>query len=144
MKMRNVDPKKVGNLLFELDNRAFNRKFDLPARNVQEEIDYLTGSHVYVLFDRDTPIGFFAIKKENEGFEVKTVVVVPEMQGKGYGQMMMRELLTQTEGKPVFLVTHPDNAGALRFYQKQGFVIYGRKENYYGDGEPRLLLKRVP
>lgn len=142
MELIKVDSKKEAQVLFELDNKAFHRDFDLPSRDVHEQIDYLEGCDVYILYDKHEPIGFFAFKKENEGIEVKAVVVTPEKQGKGHGKTMMKKLLELTEGHDLHLVTHPKNVGAIAYYQKFGFEMYGRKENYYGDGEPRLLLKR--
>lgn len=38
------------------------------------------------------------------------------------------------------LAVHPDNQIALRLYASLGFEIKSRQENYFGDGEPRLLL----
>jgi len=38
------------------------------------------------------------------------------------------------------LAAHPDNFRAIKLYQSLGFAIESRKENYYGDGEPRLIL----
>ncbi len=141
MKILKVDIKKEGKTLFELDNEAFNRDFDLPSRDIQEQVNYLQGSESYILYDEDAPAGFFAFKKDQDGIEVKAIVVDPEKQGKGYGRAMMRKLLELTAGNKLHLVTHPKNTSAIVFYLKSGFEIYGWKDNYYGDGEPRLLLK---
>ncbi len=143
MKIVKVDATKEAEALFNLDNKAFHRDFDLPPRNIQEQIDYLQGSDVYILYDNDVPVGFFAFKKENDGIEVKVIVVIPEKQGKGYGKAMMKKLFELTNGKIIHLVTHPKNTSAIVYYLKSGFEIYGWKDNYYGDGEPRLLLKHT-
>lgn len=143
MKLTKVDSIKEANILFALDNKAFHRDFDLPSRNVAEQRDYLYGSDVYILYDKDEPVGFLAFKKENDGIEVKAIVVTPEKQGKGYGRAMMKNLIEFTAGNTLRLVTHPKNTSAITYYLKSGFEIYGWKDNYYGDGEPRLLLKRV-
>lgn len=142
MKIIKVDSIKEADILFALDNKAFHRDFDLPSRNVAEQIDYLQGSDVYMLYDEDEPVGFLAFKKENNGIEVNAIVVTPEKQGKGYGKAMMKHLLELTAGNTLHLVTHPKNISAIIYYLKSGFEIYGWKDNYYGDGEPRLLLKR--
>jgi ribosomal protein S18 acetylase RimI-like enzyme len=142
MKIVKVDSIKEASVLFELDNKAFHRDFDLPSRNVQEQIDYLHGCDVYMLYDEGKPVGFFAFKKENDKIEVKAIVVTPEKQGKGHGKTMMKHLLELTAGNTLYLVTHPKNSSAITYYLKSGFEIYGWKDNYYGDGEPRLLLKR--
>lgn len=142
MKIVKVDILKEANTLFALDNKAFHRVFDLPSRNIAEQKDYLQGSDVYILYDGDEPTGFFAYKKENDGFEVKAIVVTPEKQGKGHGKAMMKYLLDLTEGNTLYLFTHPKNTVAITYYLKSGFEICGWKNNYYGDGEPRILLKR--
>lgn len=143
MKIINVDSTKEASTLFALDNKAFHRDFDLPSRTVQEQIDYLNGSDVYILYDDEEPVGFFAYKNENNGMEVKAIVVTPEKQGKGHGKAMMQHLLKLTTGNTLYLVTHPKNTSATTYYLKSGFEIYGWKDNYYGDGEPRLLLRRL-
>jgi ribosomal-protein-alanine N-acetyltransferase len=38
------------------------------------------------------------------------------------------------------LVTHPENSSALELYSSLGFKVESRQENYFGDGEPRLVL----
>ena len=142
MKIIKVDVAKEAKVLFDLDNKAFHRDFDLPSRNIQEQIDYLLGSDVYILYDEDNPVGFFAFKKDKNGTEIKSIVVVPEKQGKVHGRVMMNKLLELTNGSVIHLVTHPRNTSAIMYYLKFSFEICGWKDNYYGDGEPRLLLKR--
>jgi ribosomal protein S18 acetylase RimI-like enzyme len=140
MKIQKVDPQKEGKVLFELDNKAFYREFDLPSRNIQEQIDYLQGSETYILYDGN-PVGFFAFEHHDKGVEIKAIVVHPEKQGVGYGRFMMEKIIELTKGFTKYLVTHPMNSSAIIFYLKSNFQIYGWKDNYYGDGEPRLLFK---
>lgn len=141
MELMKVDPIKEVETLFKLDNLALHRDFDLPSRNIQEQIDYLRGSEVYVLYEDGKALGFFAFKEEKSEVELLVIVVIPEKQGKGYGQIMMKKLLELTKGNTIKLVTHPKNSSAILFYLQSGYEIYGWKDNYYGDGEPRLLLK---
>jgi ribosomal protein S18 acetylase RimI-like enzyme len=39
-------------------------------------------------------------------------------------------------------VAHPENEIALGLYMSLGFEIESRQENFFGDGEPRLVLAR--
>lgn len=141
MELIKVDCIKEAKILFKLDNQALCRDFDLPSRNIQEQIDYLQGSEVYILYEGGNAIGFFSFKGEKNKVELLAIVVIPEEQGKGYGKIMMKKLLELTKRNMVKLVTHPKNSSAILFYLKSGFEIYSWKDNYYGDGEPRLLLK---
>ena len=139
---RKADLEKDGNLLLNLDNECFNRPFDLPSSSVNEQVTYLKDSLTFIYYDGDKPIGFFAYEpQENNQIELKTMAVIPSYQNKGVGKKMADDFLKRVKGKRVHTVTHPKNTAAIILYLKHGFQIYGWKNNYYGDGEPRLLLK---
>lgn len=142
IELKRADLERSGRLLLEIDNKVFNREFDNPSRDDEEEINYLKGSEVYIAYENRAPIGFFAYKVEGNDAEVKTMAVLPEWQGKGVGREMMRKLFDLTLGKHLKLVTHPKNSQALIFYLKSGFRVCGWTDNYFGDGEPRLSLER--
>lgn len=140
IELRKIDQAKEASALFELERRSFFREFDLPSRNVQEQMDYLKDSEVFALYENKNMVGFFALRKKGGDVELLVIAVDPKKQGNGYGKIMMDRVLKLTENKTIHLVTHPQNSGAIRFYLKHGFMIDGWKDDYYGDGEPRLLL----
>ena len=71
------------------------------------------------------------------------LVINPRFQGQGIGRSAIKRILKKLRNiKRVDLVTHPHNTRALMLYLSLGFVIESWKENYYGDGEPRLVLSR--
>jgi ribosomal protein S18 acetylase RimI-like enzyme len=142
MKLKKVDPQEFGELLFKIDNLAFNRKFDLRARNIQEEVDYFKDCEVFISYQEVIPVGIVGYQIKDKKVEIKTLAVIPEYQGKGIGKEIMTEILFKLKGKEIRLVTHPKYTSAVILYLKSGFEIYGWKENYYGDGEPRLLLMK--
>ncbi len=141
MDLRKINPEEFGQLLFEIDNAAFTREFDLRARSVQEEVDYLRYSEVFLAYDGNKAIGLISYQLESDTAEIKTLAVIPEYQRKGIGKQLISEILKKLKGKRVHLVTHPKNTSAIILYLKSGFQIYGWKDNYYGDGEPRLLFE---
>jgi len=67
-------------------------------------------------------------------------VIDPEFQSKGMGRQAMGLILGITNGVKIDLVTHPDNVKAVKLYRSLGFEIVERKENYWGDGEPRVIM----
>jgi ribosomal protein S18 acetylase RimI-like enzyme len=129
-------------LLYELDNSVANTSCYLPARSVAEQADYLKDSDISIAYDGEKPVGFIACKPDGDGYEIQAAVVIPEYQRKGIGKLLMQTVLKKTAGKPLRLVTHPKNTGAIIFYLKNGFEIDGWGDNYYGDGQPRLKLVR--
>ncbi len=72
---------------------------------------------------------------------ISGLVIDPRFQGQGIGREASKLILNKLKDiKRIDIITHPDNAVALKLYQSLGFIIESRKENYYGDGEPRLVL----
>lgn len=72
------------------------------------------------------------------------LVIDPSFQGRGIGREVLSMILDKLKDfKRIDLVTHPDNVRALKLYQSLGFVVEARKENYYDDGEPRLVLALI-
>lgn len=141
MRIKQVDILKVGQSLLKIDNQALCRDFDLPSKNVKQLVSWLKGCKTYVVYDEEQPTGCFAYRVSNGVVTVETMAVIPQYQRKGVGRKMMNKLLKLVKGKKVRLVTHPKNAPAIILYLKFGFQIYGWKNDYYGDGQPRLLLE---
>lgn len=128
--------------LYRMDVAAFNRPFDLPSRSVQETVSYLDGCDVYLGYLGAVPVGLAAFKKHLGRVEIKQVLILPAYQRKGYGAQLFRHMLAAIGPERVWLVTHPKNTPAILLYLKEGFRISGWNENYYGDGQPRLILEK--
>jgi ribosomal protein S18 acetylase RimI-like enzyme len=54
--------------------------------------------------------------------------------------MILEEL---KDYKRIELVTHPDNKSAIKLYFSFGFLTEKQMENYFGDGEPRILMAKT-
>lgn len=139
-KLKKIDHAKQVDVLFELEKKAFSRDFDLTSRNTQELIDYLKGSEAYALYEGRDIVGFFAFRQGKGNAELLIIAVDPKKQRNGYGKVMMNKILELIKKQSVRLMTHPKNNAAICFYLKSGFTISGWKDNYHGDGQPRLFL----
>ncbi len=85
----------------------------------------------------------YQIKGPNHAY-ISGIVVKPDFQGQGIARKALNIVLNNLKDmKRIDLVAHPDNIKSLNLYQSLGFVIESRKENYYGDGEPRLMLAKT-
>ena len=75
---------------------------------------------------------------------ISNVIVAPSVRGRGFARSALSHVFEMAKGAPrIDLVTHPENEPALRLYQSLGFVVESYKDNYFGDGEPRLVLART-
>ncbi len=82
----------------------------------------------------------YEIKEDNSAY-ISGLTIDPKYQGLGLAKIAMKQVLDEIGGsKKVWLLTHPDNVKAVSLYQSLGFKIGERKENYFGDGEPRIVL----
>lgn len=66
-------------------------------------------------------------------WEIHTVALSPEQQGKGYSRLLMDKLFEplQVIGGPVYLEVRDGNAPAMGLYESYGFEVTGRRKGYY-------------
>lgn len=130
-------------LILKLDQAAFCREFDCPFKSEEEVKKYFANSKALLILDGKEPAGYYSYKYVHpDEAEITGIVVIPSYQGKGIDSMVLKKILSELKNvKKVWLLTHPKNIAALKLYFKFGFVITGWKDNYFGDGEPRLILQ---
>lgn len=99
-------------------------------------------NRVYLIEKNGIAIGNFSYEmKSDDHVYISGLIVSPQYQGQGIARYVLTHLLDELKDiKKIDLVTHPDNRVALELYQSLGFVVESRMENYFGDGEPRLVL----
>ena len=67
---------------------------------------------------------------------VLNLCVAPSMQGNGYGQLLLQNVIESqqvTAVHTIILEVRPSNLAAMRLYQKMGFLQTGIKAGYYRD-----------
>ena len=139
-----ADPIKASPQIFEIEKRVFNRDFDDCPSQVEEVVEFIKDTDVYLLFEESNPIGYFALKPLSDNTcELKSIAVDAPYQGQGVGSYLMQRVLEVANDKTIQLVTHPKNVSGLFLYLKNGFEIVGWVDDYLGDGQPRLKLKRT-
>lgn len=116
-----------------------------PIIKEKEVKDYIKKSNVYIVEKDGKPIGTVSYEKKSKDYAyIDGLVVIPEFQNKGYGSNSISWLMKKLVGfNKVGLVTHPHNPKTIVIYLKNGFSIEGWKDDYFGDGEPRIILSRV-
>ena len=90
-------------------------------------------------------IGHVAVINKGSGsVSLSNFVIDPEYQGKGYAREIAKLIFEKIKYASRFeLAVHPDNSKAVHLYESFGFKLVGRKENYCGDGEPRIIMELV-
>ena len=110
----------------------------------EEWKEELASNTIEILKLGDVVVGSLTYEEKSpEHIYISGIVVRPEYQGKGIATNAIKSVLEKyPDAERIDLVTHPDNP-ALRIYESLGFKVEERKEDYFGDGEPRLVLART-
>lgn len=74
------------------------------------------------------------------------IAVDAELRRRGHGERLLEALLaTIPPDARVTLEVRPSNLGAIRLYDRNGFLLAGRRPRYYADsGEDALIMWRTP
>jgi ribosomal-protein-alanine N-acetyltransferase len=64
-------------------------------------------------------------------YEIHTIGVDPDYQGRGIGRRLLEELLVFADGGAVYLEVRTDNEAAIALYRSAGFVQIGLRRRYY-------------
>ncbi len=127
--------------LIEIEKSAAGSKLYSPMLTEDEWLVALEIGSVYLIERDGITVGSVSYENKNGVAQITGLVVSPEFQNQGIGRQVLTQIFEELKGMHrIELATHPENARALKLYQSFGFTVESRKENYYGDGEPRLIL----
>ena len=128
--------------LLKLEQSVAGTNVYSPMLEKSDWTEELQTNKVYLIEKNNVVVGNLSYeRKSSDHVYISGLMVIPEFQGQGVAREVLTRLLKELKDvKRVDLVTHPDNQKALQLYQSLGFIVESRKENYFGDGEPRLIL----
>lgn len=131
-------------IFIALQGRSTDLKLYGPVGEVDDALREIAENSLYLLKLGDEFVGCAAYRVRPDGsVYISNVVVDPAHRGRGYARAALSYALEMNRRAPrADLVTHPENEHALRLYGSLGFRVESRHENYFGDGESRLVLAR--
>ena len=91
-----------------------------------------------VLKNESDIIGYYIALFAEDECQLLNITVRLELQKKGFGQLMLKNLFTDCRKKNVinvFLEVRKSNNAAIRLYEKNGFNEIGVRNNYYKNKE---------
>lgn len=113
-----------------------------PTTDLNEAVSEIENNVVYFIREGEQLVGnvMYQMKSPDHAY-ISGIIIRPEFQGCGLAKAAMEKVLEELTGvHTIDLVTHPDNARAIALYESLGFVIGERIENYFDDGEPRIVM----
>lgn len=95
----------------------------------------------YVIQDGNVIVGAVIYIELDHGMYLDELVVSDRYRGKGAGTFALSTVLSTEKGYAWELHTHPDNPAA-NLYERHGFRTIETIPNFFGDGEPRMRMRR--
>lgn len=84
--------------------------------------------------------------KEEEGLEIERIYVLSEFLGAGVGKVLFEkslEIAQKNDKNYVWLGVWENNPRAIKFYEKNGFKIFGEHPFLFGDEIQKDLLMKL-
>lgn len=121
----------------------------LLADEEEKMIDkYLENGDMFALYDENLKGCCVVLKIDEKTFEIKNLAIYEKEQKKGYGKILIKFVISNyAKGCERIIVGTGESPLTLPFYEKCGFKIYDRIENFFLDNyekpiyEEGILLK---
>lgn len=139
--LRKAAPNDIETLL-SLEKSVDGVKTYSAMTDKEEFLAELKHSNVFIIEKDGQAVGniIYEIKSPDHAY-IGGLVIDPRFQDRGIAREAMSRILKELKNyKRIDLVTHPENTKTIKLYGSLGFIIESRKENYYGDGEPRVVM----
>ena len=97
-------------------------------------------------FTENTLAGYIGFQTVLEETSVFNVAVLPEFRRNGIGKALVEKLIDEAKksgSKVVFLEVRAGNLPAINLYEKEGFVFFGLRKNYYENPKENALILRL-
>ena len=120
---------EIHSLSWKKSHEAFCSKEFIEKHTAERQTDYLRqkmskGSNIYMLIDDELPVAIISIT----GSLIEDLYVRPDCQQKGYGTTLLNSSLSKCCTTPVLWILE-NNSAAQRFYEKNGFLLTGKRKN---------------
>jgi len=134
--------------LYAIEEACFQPPFRFGRRYMRQLVNS-SNAATWIAEDEGRMAGFAIVEWTEEPGRpmayIQTLEVAPDERGQGIAS----ELLHRLEGsaravgaEAIELHADAQNAGAIRLYQTQGFLLQGREENYYALDRAALIFSK--
>ena len=100
----------------------------------------------WIAVEQEEPVGLMLARVAADEAEILTLAVLPRARRQGIARDLMAQLVTwaaTVKAARLFLEVAEDNVAARGLYERSGFALVGRRNDYYAPGNAALLLVRT-
>jgi ribosomal protein S18 acetylase RimI-like enzyme len=131
-------------LIVAFETEVTNRKLYGRPLDHEAALSEIGGNQCHLLFVDERLVATGAFRwREDASVYLSNIAVLPGMRRQGLGREMLNHLLSFcADADTVDLAVHPDNLPAIALYTAARFSPIYVKDDFFGDGEPRLIMRR--
>lgn len=131
--------------LSDLERRVFD--YDVVT---QRQMKYLLTSKTAIITKavlNSLLVGYMILltRKNSSVLRIYSLAISKEERQRGIGRQLLQkaeQCAVKTGCERIHLELRQENTPALVFYLSEGYSLYGRREHYYTDGAPAMLLRK--
>lgn len=116
------------------------------AAQFREELSGVPRNRKYlVAHEQGKIVGYAGIALAGDVADIHNIAVIPEFRGRGIASHLLDELeawATTKGATALMLEIREGNVEAFPLYQKRGFSVISRRDNYYGTGIHALIMRK--
>lgn len=116
------------------------------AAQFREELFGVPRTRKYlVATDNNQIIGYGGVAIAGEVADIHTLTVIPAYRRRGIATQMLHELESWAKEKEInsfMLEMREGNLEAQPLYEKQGYAVISRRDNYYAPGIHALIMRK--
>lgn len=106
---------------------------------------YIFDCEIYVLERENRIIAEYSLQILNaDEVEIKNIAIATDYQGHGIGRLLLRDAVDRAKVrgfKTIIIGTADASIKLLRFYQKEGFEVFGVKRRFFVDNYPKPIYE---
>ena len=134
--MTEADIKEIA----ELEKECFSEPWS--ENSLRDELTNET-ARFFVLRDSEKLLGYIGANNICNEVYITNVAVNSKCRGKGYGEILVKHLIKQSEAERAFFITlevRKSNENAIKLYEKCGFKLIGERKNFYSKPTEDALI----
>lgn len=116
-------------------------------KNTRENFNFVLGDNNYVFFVAEFEskiVGYVGASISYESSDLLTICVDKSYRSRGVAQTLILALIDFLKARDVqyiLLEVNENNVGAIKLYEKMGFINIHQRKNYYGN-ETAFIMKK--
>ena len=134
--MQESDIKEIA----DLEKECFSEPWS--ENSLRDELTNET-ARFFVLRDSEKLLGYIGANNICNEVYITNVAVNSKCRGKGYGKILVKHLIKQSEVERAFFITlevRKSNENAIKLYEKCGFKLIGKRKNFYSKPTEDALI----